>query len=440
MLQRVAWYCGELWRNQWLGPAELGRLQERRLREIVLHSYSNVPLYKRKFDAQGIKPGDIRSLDDLQKLPFTTKDEVRDGIPDRSIARGLGLEDCIRASTSGTSGPGMPVYYDRRFWDYCIAAWIFRKQWAIGVEPWQKVLIITYEGPKPDHVGIERTAESKGSTRGRVGLGPAVRLLRGRRRTAGITTDADEVLTDMLRFDPKLIRGSPSYLRLLAEAMAERGVGGIAGKVVRTEGELTDHETRRHLESSFNCRVYDEYSSWDCGNGAWECAKREGYHIDADLLLLEVVKGDEQASPGEVGEVVVTNLLNYAMPLIRYRVGDIGILDDRTCSCGRGLPLLESIEGRKADCFTLSDGRVATPRRIMAAIQGTPGVSRYQAVQESVNRVRIDLMMREGDPAVSEEDLVNRCREVLGEDMEVRVRVTDRKSVRAKFRPIVSEL
>ena len=441
MLRRVLWYCNELSRNQWFGPEKLRGLQEKRLREIITHAYNSVPLYKEKFDAQGIKPEDIRSLEDLRKLPFTTKQEVREGIPHRSIAGGFDLRDCIRASTSGTSGGPMPVFYDKRFWDYCQAAWIFRKQWAIGVEPWQKVLVIEFSAPpKRDQDRSREPAEERRESRGRESLGPIVRLLRSRRRSVPLFDDANQVLTHMLRFDPKLVRGSPSYLRLLAEAMADRGVDGVADKVVRTEGELTDDVTRRYLESSFKCRVFDEYSSWDFGNGAWECTRREGYHIDADMLIMEVVRGGEQASAGERGEIVVTNLLNYAMPLIRYRVGDLGILDDKYCSCGRGLPLLKSIEGRMADCFALPRGQLIAPRTIMTAIQASPGVSRYQAVQESMSQVRIQLMKRKSEPDAPNEELVARCRRILGEDVEIEVSSTERTNFRAKFRPVISKV
>jgi phenylacetate-CoA ligase len=441
MFHRVLWYCRELSRNQWLGPVELKQLQEKRLRDITNHAYNNVPLYKEKFDAQGVKPESIRSLEDIQDLPFTTKQEVRDSISGRGMAKGFDLEDCIRASSSGTSGGPMAVYYDKRFMDYCMAAWRFRKRLAIGVQPWQKVMVIEYGGltaPKKDQSGEKAKATHK--SQGRESLGPIVRLLRGREKTVTVATDANEVLTQILTFGPKLIRGTLSYLRLLAEAMAERGVEGLGDTVVRTEGEVTDEETRKYLESSFKCRVFDEYSSWDFGNGAWQCTKREGYHIDADLLILEVVRGNECVSPGERGEIVVTNLMNYAMPLIRYRVGDIGVLDDKTCSCGRGLPLLKSIEGREADCFTLPGGQLVTPRTIMTTIQGTHGVSRYQAVQESMNQVRIELMRRGNDRDVSKDELEARCHGILGKDMEIDVSITDRENLKAKFRPVISKL
>src|SRR5579872_146441 len=279
MLPRVFWYCYEVSRNQWREPADLRRIQEKRLKEIIHHAYYNVPLYHEKFDAQGIKPEDIQSLEDLQGLPCTTKKEVRANLPHKSLARGFDLKDCVQVSTSGTSGGPMPVFYDTRFMDYCMAAWRTRKRCAIGVKPWQKVMEITYSGPAvaPKKDRNQELPRTKRRSQGRESLGPIVHLLHGRQRSVTIQSDASEVLTLLLKFDPKLVIGTPSYFRLLAEAMADRGVESLGDRVVRTEGEVTDAETRRYLEAAFKCKVYDEYSSWDSGNGAWQCSRREGY-------------------------------------------------------------------------------------------------------------------------------------------------------------------
>jgi len=122
MFLRVLRCCYELSRSQWFKPAELKRLQEKRLRAIIRHVYENVPLYHRKFDSAGVKPSDIRTVEDLTKIPFTTKKEVKSGIPDEIIARGYDVNECVRMSTSGTSGGPMPVFYDKRFLGHCLAA------------------------------------------------------------------------------------------------------------------------------------------------------------------------------------------------------------------------------------------------------------------------------------------------------------------------------
>jgi len=440
---RALWYCYELSRNQWLKPAELKKLQEKRLKAILRHAYENVPLYHKKFDSVGIKPEDIRTVEDLTKLPFTTKKEVRNGMPDQSIAKKYVIKDCVKMSTSGTTGGPMPVFYDKRFLDYCMASWYYRRIMAIGINPWDKTMFIGYGTPQPNILHDDQAEggyKSKRKSRGRIALGPIVSLLRRRRKTVYIMDGADDVLAEIIKFQPKLVDGNLSCLRLIAETMADKGIETLGLKVVRSDGEVLDDFTRKFLESSFKCEVFDEYSTWDFGHGAWECKRREGYHIDADLLILEVIRNNEQVAPGERGEIVVTGLLNYVMPLIRYRVGDIGVLDDEMCSCGRGLPLLKSIEGRIVDCFTLPSGQIVPTKVIMSAVQGTPGVSRYQVVQERRNKVTIELMRGKNDPEVSISELTAKCREVLGEDIEIEVFTGTRENLRTKFRPVISKL
>jgi phenylacetate-CoA ligase len=128
------------------------------------------------------------------------------------------------------------------------------------------------------------------------------------------------------------------------------------------------------------------------------------------------------------------------MPLVRYRIGDLGILGDVQCPCGRGFPLLRSVEGRIADCFQLPNGTLVTPKTIATAVQGTPGVSRYQVVQESMNKIKIDLMSGKSDPNISIDELKSRCYKVLGDSVEIEVSIGDRKGLKAKFRPVISKL
>lgn len=437
MLSRVLWFCCELLRNQWFKPTRLKRLQENRLKTILKHVYANVPLYHDKFDLVGIKPDNIATMDDLTKLPFITKQEVREGIPARSIARGYETKECIRVRTSGTTGGPMPIFWDQRFFDYCIANWDFRRLMAIGINRLDKFIEIHARGSPHSHLDVPG---EKRKALWRYLFGSVVSSLQRRRRRIDVGDSAEEVIPDILEFQPKIIDGTLSYLRLIAEAMADKGIEIPNLKAVRSDGEVLDQFTRRFLESSFGCKVFDEYSTWDFGNGAWECKRREGYHIDADMLILEIVRDNEVVAPGERGEIVVTCLLNYAMPLIRYRTGDIGVLDEKMCSCGRSLPLLKSVEGRKVDCFSLANGGMVSPKVIMSAVQGTRGVSRYQVVQKSVDKVSIELMKRENEPEVSSEELMTRLRAILGEDVKIEVIVSGRKRLKVKFRPVISEL
>jgi len=437
---RFLWYCYQLSKNQWLKPPRLRRLQRKRLRAILKHAYENVKIYNEKLDSVGIKPDDIKTVEDLQKLPFTTKQEVWSGIPSQSIAKGYDINKCVKMSTSGTSGGPMPVYYDKRFWDYVSAA-RYRSRRAVGISPLDKYFRIQFRGlPSRNQGAGKETSGVKHRSRWKTSLGLAYYLFRGFQKTACITYAADEIISGIIEFQPKVLSGNPSYLRLITETIADIGIKDFHPKVLLSRGEVLDEPTRKFLESSFGCPVFEIYGAYEVGSISWECKRKEGQHISADLLILEIIRDGEPVGPCERGEIVVTGLLNYAMPLIRYRLGDVGILGDERCSCGRSFPLLKSIEGRAVDCFTLPSGRIVPPKPIMTAIQGTPGVSRYQAVQESKNKVTIELMKHKNDSDVSISELTARCREVLGEDIEIEVFVGTRENLKAKFRPVISKL
>jgi phenylacetate-CoA ligase len=255
-----------------------------------------------------------------------------------------------------------------------------------------------------------------------------------------IAYSANEVIQDILDYKPQILRAHPPYLRLVAEAMKDRGVKPVSLKALFTGGAVLDEPTRQYLESFFERDVFMNYAANEIGPISWECVKKDGMHIVSDLVIVEVVRDGEPAKPGEPGEIVVTGLINYVMPLIRYRMGDVGILAEERCSCGRGFPLLHSHEGRLVDCFALPNGRTVTPKTIMTAVQGTPGVSRYRVVQENRQKVLVELMRRSTDPKVSQDDLITRCRAVLSDDVDIEVVVRGREQLKAKFRPVISRL
>ena len=438
MFYRVIWNCYELLMAEWLRPTELRKLQEKRLRAILKHAYENVPLYRKKLDSAAIKPSDINDLNDLSKLPFTTKQEIVSGMPQESIAKGYDLDDCVRMSTSGTTGGPMPVFYDKAFWDYMVALWYFRELRALDLNPWDRVTDIFYHRPQPGEK--EEPSVNKSKSRGGTALGPSVSILKRWQRNVYLAYTAEEIISEIVKYQPGIIRGNSSYLKLLAEAVTDRGLKNIRPKALVSWGELLDESSRRFLESSLQCEVYDSYGAYEAGTIAYECRKKEGLHVREDFVVVELIRNGESVGPGEEGEIVVTGLLNYAMPLIRYRVGDIGISGDAQCSCGRGFRLLKSIEGRKVDFLPLPDGRTISPKRIITAIQSTRGVSRYQLVQESTNRFTLELMRKESDPEVSIEDLRSKCLEILGSNIEMEIIVGNRQSVKAKFRPVISKL
>ena len=237
-----------------------------------------------------------------------------------------------------------------------------------------------------------------------------------------------------------MIVGCPSYLRLLAEAVKEHPRYEIRPRIVLSTSETLGRNTRKSIEETLDSEVFDLYGCTEFHSLAWECAEHSGYHMDVDYAIIEFVKDDEQVAPGESGTIVVTGLMNHAMPLLRYKIGDVGVPLDEKCPCGRKLPLMKSIHGREVDHITLPSGQVVSPYLLTCAIEESSNIAKFQVVQETRNEVKIKLWGRE----IGEEDvslIVSRCRSLLGEEVAITPVLTENaQSETPKFRPVVSKI
>lgn len=188
--------------------------------------------------------------------------------------------------------------------------------------------------------------------------------------------------------------------------------------------------------------MLDQFGCLELNRTAWECNEHSGYHIDVDAIVMEIVKGDETVSSGELGEVTYTGLYNYAMPLIRYKVGDLAIKSDELCPCGRGLPLLEKVEGRTGDLMYGPNGRVFSPMIWYNLMRRIPGIEQYKIIQEKRDLIRVLLVK---DTKFSEETLVKTehdIKEDMGENVNVQIELVDEisRDASGKLRFIISKV
>ena len=175
---------------------------------------------------------------------------------------------------------------------------------------------------------------------------------------------------------------------------------------------------------------------------AFECKKHSGYHIISDAIILEILKNDKYLSEGEEGEITVTGLINHTMPLIRYKLGDIGAIKYKKCACGRGYPLIKSIEGRTDDFLTLPSRKKISPRAINV-IEDIPGVSRYKTVQEAKDRIVVNLVKEKGfGPETINEIKKHIKAGCLGKEVKVVINLVDELTInrRGKLRAVVSNI
>ena len=388
---------------------QLVKLQNERLVAQVHHVYDNVPYYRKKLEEKGVTPDDIRSVDDLHKLPFLTKDDLRESYPDGLLA--TDKKNVVRIhSTSGTTGRRVIAYYtqeDIDLWDECCAR-----------------AIVAAGGSEEDVVQV-----SYG-----YGLFTGGSGLNGGSHKVGCMTlpmssgNTDRQLQFMIDLGATILCCTPSYAAYLGESIADRGIkdqiklkAGIFG------AEAWSEEMRRDIEKAIGLKAYDIYGLTEIsGPGvAFECEEQAGMHINEDHFIAEVIDPDtgEVLPEGEKGELVFTSLTKKAFPLLRYRTRDITVLTREECSCGRTHVRMKRPMGRSDDMLIIKGVNVF-PSQIEAVLLKEGLSANYQIVVDRVNNSdTIDVMVEmtpeifsdvAGSITAKERALVNSLKSMLG--------------------------
>jgi len=237
----------------------------------------------------------------------------------------------------------------------------------------------------------------------------------------------------MRRFKPEIVRGYASSVYMVAKYILEKGFDDyLHPKAVITSAESLLDVYRHTIERAFGCEVFDYYGSREVGAIAAECEEHCGYHISAENVVLEFVREGEHVSSGESGEILITNLRNFGMPFIRYAIGDVGKPSDEVCACGRGLPLMKSIEGRVSQFMAVYDkklGRVipvstAAPGLFSGVLMHLP-IEEFRIIQESLNKVIIKAVKGRGYSEEHTKFLINHIRKYLGDNIIIEIEFVD---------------
>ena len=377
--------------------------------DAVKRVYENVPYYREKMEEKGVTPDDIKDLSDLSKLPFLTKDDLREAYPYGLMARPL--SDCVRIhSTSGTTGRRVVAFYtenDVRMWDECCAR-----------------ALVAAGGTKDDVVQV---SYGFGLFTGGAGLNGGSHML-GSLTLPMSSGNTDRQIQFMTDLGATILCCTPSYAAYLAESINERGVrdrirlkAGIFGAEAWTE------EMRHDIEKALGIKAYDIYGLTEIsGPGvAFECEAQAGMHINEDYFIVEVIdpKTGEVLPYGEKGELVFTSFAKEAFPLIRYRTKDIGILNHEKCSCGRTFVRMTKPLGRSDDMLIVKGVNVF-PSQIETVLLNHGYAANYQIVVDRVNNsdtieVRVEMTPEMFSDEVGkirtlEKDLVNGLKSMLG--------------------------
>jgi phenylacetate-CoA ligase len=402
----------DLKESQWLSIEKMRELQLSKLRKLIIHAHRHVPYYRDKMRAMGITPDDIKSLDDIAKLPMLTKDDVRKHLYFDIMSDNHDKAEILKVTTSGSTGEPFVCFVDRAQLEFRWAATLRSMEWT-GWRFGDRQLRLWHQT-----LGMSKTQVAR----------EFADAMLSRRKFIPAYEMSDETLRQFVatieEFKPVLLDGYAESFNFLARYLQEHGKMSIQPKGIMSSAQTMPEGSRKIIEEAFGCKVFDKYGSREFSGIAYECEAHEGHHVVGEGYIVEILKDGKPAAPGEIGEVVVTDLNNYCLPFIRYRIGDLAeaMDNDATCACGRGLPRIGRIEGRVQSIIIGSQGQYV-PGTFFAHLfkDYDHAIRQFQIVQTARGAVTLKVVKgkRYSDETLREVEAI--LHQFLGADMKIDV-------------------
>ena len=366
---RVASRLVAAMRSQWWSAARIRQYQQSALLRVMRHAATHVPFYQRlKLPAEALS-----SAADLERFPVIDKQQLQQD-PQAFIAAGFDPAKLYASRTSGSSGQPTTTYFDRDAW--LLAKYVLKMRRiaaTIGMPMLRRVMIISEQPPER----LDSLAEAAPS-----GLG-----IFFQQRHLSIHTPIEQHLGALQRYRPHVIYAFPSYLLDLIATAARCATPLPKIATLFTSSEVLSAEARARIESAFSGRLYDVYGSTEFKEVAWQCEQGR-YHLNFESVYIDA---PEQ---GTCAPVVLSTVCNFAMPLLRFDIGDRAVFGSNECRCGRASSHMMQFIGREGDMITLPSGRRLSPYLLTTAIEAEGSILQYRIVQTQVDAMRIDVIVR----------------------------------------------
>lgn len=415
-------------KSQWWSPEQLQAFQLARLKQLLSTVQQHVPYYRELFQRIGFKADQVSSLNDLTHLPFLTKTEIR---AHTDALKSENAQNLARFNTGGSSGEPLIFYIGNERVSHDVAAkWRATRWWDVDIGDREIVV-----WGSPIELGAQDNVRALRDKLFRTKLLPAFEMSEEK---------LDGFLSEIRNTRPKMLFGYPSALSHFARHADSRGLrmDDLGIKVAFVTSERLYDEQREQIASTFGCRVANGYGGRDAGFIAHQCP-HGSMHLTAEDIIVEIV--DTQGLPvpaGESGEIVVTHLATSEFPFIRYRTGDIGVLADTPCTCGRGLPVLKEIQGRSTDFLIAQNGTVMHGLALIYILRDLPQVRAFKIIQESLELTRVLVVLEEKLNNDLNAKITHGFQARLGADVHIQVeQVSEIPAEKSgKFRYVVSKV
>ena len=415
-------------KTQWLSAVELSNYQSGKLSDFLHNVAVHVPYYKKIFAENKIDPSRIKSTSELVSIPFLTKSLIRENF-NELISDKAG--ELARFNTGGSSGEPLVFLIGNERVSHDVAAkWRATRWWGVDIGDPE---IVVWGSP------IELGSQDKLR-----GLRDA--LMRSTLLAAFemSTQNLEIFIKKIQKVRPKMLFGYPSALSHIAQYAENHQykMNDLGIKVAFVTSERLYEYQRKIIERIFNCKVANGYGGRDAGFIAHECPNA-GMHITAEDIIVEIVDTNGNVlAPGNKGEIVITHLATSEFPFIRYKTGDIGALDIRLCTCGRGLFLLKEVEGRATDFVVAQDGTVMHGLALIYILRDLSGLEAFKIVQESIDNIKVYIVTKPDFMADNKEYIKSQFKKRLGATVAVDIydvnEIPREKS--GKYRYIISKV
>jgi len=398
-------------KSQYWNRDQIDDYQNRKLRDLAHHAYSNVSFYNELFRDLRLKPDDIQTKDDLVKLPIITKDDLKK-TKGKHLAKNIPKNNIIFTSSSGSTGEPFQFYITKFSDSFQLAAAIRAWSW-MGYKLGDKYVKVSMN-PRTSRIkkfqDIINNSMYLSSTQ--------------------LTPQSFRIIAEKIKtFDPKVIRCYPVPLYMLAQEI-KRMQGKYDGKslvAINTTGSTLHDDTRAFIEQTFNTRIFDSYSC-EGGSNFSQCAESGYYHPSEEYAISEFISDEFTVSdPDNPKRHITTDLHNYASPLIRYDTQDYLVLGpEQLCSCGRHFMNIRKIKGRDSDILITPSGKYLIVENFVAYFEWIPEVDQIQVVQDKINEIIIKLIVNESFTIEVKNKIIEYWKEYIGCDVNVIIEVVDK--------------
>lgn len=413
-------YYNYLKKNQWNSLEENLKIQRKLLYKIMEHSFRKIPYYRNlNIDFDNFKEDTI--FKDIKSVPFLTKKELREEYDSLYIINSK-LKSIYPNASGGSTGEPTRFMQDNYYNDWSTSTKILYDEWAgrkLGESQ------IRLWGSERDILG-----KSESIAHVLANWVQNLKLLNSFRMTQ---ENMKKYIEEINLYKPKMILAYVQSIYELGKFAKENNLKVYSPNSIMTSAGVLYPKYKELIEDIFHCPVFNRYGSREVGDIACDCEKLEGLHLNVFNHYIEIInENGKNCEPGKMGEVVVTTLSNYTMPLIRFKIGDMAILSSKKCSCGRGLPLLKKVIGRLTDVLKTKEGRIVPGEyfiHFIGVILNKGIINKFQIIQEKEDYIIVKLVLDNKDLFVKNkrdfDEITDKIKLVMGENTKIEYKLVD---------------